>query len=297
MIRILLCLSFVLLVAGCDGTEPGALESLSTPFTAERPKPIRSIFTLKDSATVAVRPVAGLAGEARDKVASAVADALQEADILATAEAGGGDRLTLLGAARPRTGEVAIDWRLLDGGGHAIGEATSTATVSLAAVNSGEPKALKALARAAAASVAPLLQDDTPAEAAAKPQQDYRHIMVRPVTGAPGDGREALRLAMAAALTQAKLSVLPSTGDATRALAIVGTVKLESPRAGKQHVAISWTLLDAGGRELGVVSQQNEVAPGSLDGRWGDVANAVASAAVPGIVALIVKAQQLPPNS
>lgn len=296
MIRPLLCVLLVALLVGCDN-ESNPLEHFSTPFTGERPQPIRSIFTLKDSATVAVVPVGGLSADVRTKLASAVADELQKLDILATAEPGGGDRLSLLGIARASGSGTTVDWRLTDDSGHIMGQATSIAPVPLESVNRGDPNALKTVAAAAAGRVAPLLEDDTPAETTAAPQQDYQHIVVRPVTGAPGDGQEALRLAMAAALSQAKLSVVPPTGGATKTLAIVGSVKLDPPRAGKQHVAISWILLDPGGKQLGVVSQQNDVQPGSLDGRWGDVANAVASAAAPGIVALIAKAQQAPPNS
>jgi len=297
MIRIVSALSLALFLVSCDNSS-SPLESLSTPFAAEHPKAIRSIFTLRDSTTVAVGPVAGISPDAREKVSEAVADALQKLDILATAEAGGGDRLTLIGTVQASGTATTVAWRLTDGTGHAVGQAISTAPVSLEAVNRGEPAALKTLAAAAADRVSPLLQDDAPAETtAATAPQDYRNIVVRPVTGAPGDGREALGLAMAAALTQAKLSVVPSTGDTTKALAVVGTVKLDPPKGGKQHVAINWALMDAAGKQLGVVSQQNDVQPGSLDGRWGDVANAVASAAIPGIVALIAKAQQAAPNS
>ena len=61
--------------------------------------------------------------------------------------------------------------------------------------------------------------------------------------------------------------------------------------AGKQQVQISWALRRGDGREIGQVSQANAVPAGSLDGAWGDVAYAVATAAAPGVIALIERAK------
>jgi len=294
MNRILLCVAFAMLLVGCDDMS-SPLDNFSTPFVVgDRAKPIRDIFTLQDSASVAVAPIAGVAPGTRDKLAGAVADALQKLDILATAGDVAGDRLSLLGTARATGTSVAIDWRLIDSAGKAVGHATSDAPVALEALNRGDQGAIKTLARASATTVAGLLQDYISVEAAA---QDTRRVFVQPVTGAPGDGTESLRLAMSSALTLAKLNVVPASGDTASALAVVGSVKLDPPKDGKQHIAINWSLLDAHGRQLGVVSQENNVRPGSLDGRWGEVANLVASAAAPGIVALISKAEQTKPAS
>src|SRR5262249_4447998 len=147
-----------------------------------------------------------------------------------------------------------------------------------------------ALALAAAPDVAKLLQDDGPI--AATDVGLLRQVVVLPVTGAPGDGRNALQLAMAAALTQAKLTVLPTQPSDAKALSVVGSVALDRPQNGQQHVAITWALMDRG-KQLGVVKQENAVPQGSLDGRWGEVANLVATAAAPGILAIIEKAEQV----
>jgi hypothetical protein len=116
------------------------------------------------------------------------------------------------------------------------------------------------------------------------------------VTGAPGDGRDALQLAMMAALTQAKLMVVPAQPE-LKTLSVVGSVTLDRPQNGQQHITITWALMDRGGKQLGVVKQQNAVPQGSLDGRWGDVANLVATAAAPGILAIIEKAEQVQSGS
>ncbi len=76
-----------------------------------------------------------------------------------------------------------------------------------------------------------------------------------------------------------------------------GNVALEAPRNGHQKVSITWALLQPDGQQLGVVTQENAVPQGSLDGRWGEIANAVARAAAPGILALIEKAEQVKSGS
>ena len=117
-------------------------------------------------------------------------------------------------------------------------------------------------------------------------------MTVFPVTGAPGDDKQAHTAAMTAALAQEKLTVVPGERGAD-ALAVVGTVTIDRPQSGHQRVAITWALLEPDGKQLGVVTQENAVPQGSLDGRWGEVANAVAQAAAPGILALIEKAEQI----
>jgi len=65
----------------------------------------------------------------------------------------------------------------------------------------------------------------------------------------------------------------------------VGTV-----RDGKQPVTIDWHVKDPKGKQLGTVSQKNEVPQGSLDGPWGKTADAAAAAAAQGIIKLLPKA-------
>ncbi|HVM80881.1 MAG TPA: hypothetical protein VMU06_17810 [Stellaceae bacterium] len=273
----------LLLLAGC--------QPLPHPFEDDRPAPRAPIMTLPDTDTVLVSPIAGLDPEARQKLARAMAEALQANDILASDASGNRGSLNLLGTASAGERGVKVDWRLLDPAGRTVGNATSSAGVSLESINRGDAVALKALATASATAVAKLFQEDAPAPAAA-PAPNFRQVTVIPVTGAPGDGKQALTAAMTAALKQAKLTIVG--GDRkSEALAVVGTVKIDRPQNGRQHVSITWALLEPDGKQLGVVTQDNAVPQGSLDGRWGDVANAVAQAAAPGILALIEKAEQV----
>lgn len=275
--------ALALLLASC--------QPLPHPFEDDKPAPHAPIINLRNTTTVAVAPVAGIESDARDKLAEAMASALQDLDVLASADSASRGSLSLQGTARASGAGVAVDWWLVDPGGTALGQGSGSARVSLDAVNQGDAAALKALAMAAAPDVAKLLQDDAPIGPA--DAGSLRQVVVMPVTSAPGDGRESLRLAMVAALTQAKLTVLQTQPDDAKALSVVGTVALDRPQNGQQHIAITWTLVAPGGKQLGVVKQQNAVPQGSLDGRWGEVANLVATAAAPGIVAIIEKAEQV----
>ncbi len=283
MIGRIAVVALTLLVAGC--------QPLPHPFEDDRPAPRAPIMSLRNTTSVAVAPVAGLDPDARDQLAAAMASALQDLDVLASTESSSRGSLSLLGNAREAGSAVTVDWRLVDPGGQALGQSSGTAPVSLATVNRGDAAALKALALAAAPNVAKLFQDDVPT---APPEPAaLRQVIVLPVTGAPGDGRDALRLAMTAALTHAKLTVIPEGPSGGKNLAVVGSVALDRPQNGQQHIAITWALMEPGGKQLGVVKQENAVPQGSLDGRWGDVANLVAAAAAPGILAIIEKAEQL----
>jgi hypothetical protein len=266
-----------------------ACQPLPHPFEADRPAPRAPIISLRDTTSVAVAPVAGLLPEAQERLAGAMADALQNRDVLASAQSASRGSMSLLGTARATGSGVSVDWRLVDPNGEAAGQATGSAPVSLDSVNRGDSAALTALAEAAAPTLATLLQDDMPP---GKTIPSLREIRVLPVAGAPGDGRDALKLAMAAALTLAKLTVLPGEGT-SNTLSVAGTVKIDRPQNGQQHIAITWTLRQSDGSQLGVVNQENAVPQGSLDQHWGEVANLVAEAATPGILALIEKAEQV----
>jgi len=282
-----------LLMLALSGCQP-----LPHPLADDMPGPQAPILTLRDTASISVSPVAGIATEARDKLASAVAEALQGENILASTEEPGRSSLSLLGTAREIPGGrgVIVDWRLVGSDGRTAGQVSSTVPTALAALNRSDPAAIKALADASAPGIAKLLQDDTPAATAGVDPPSLRQIVVWPVAGAPGDGKDALKLAMAAALTQAQIKVLPGDGDGN-SLAVVGNVALEAPQRGLQKVSITWALLQPDGQQLGVVTQENAVPQGSLDGRWGEIANAVARAAAPGILALIEKAEQVKSGS
>jgi hypothetical protein len=282
-----------------------ACQPLPQPFADDRPPPGSPLLTLKDSAGVLVEPVVGTRGEAGQRLAEAMAAALRNIDV--PASTGGVTNRAgyrLVGTAvekRLPDGRAAVDfaWELLGPDGSRAGASTQHAEAPAAAWWGGDEAVLASIARSAAPRIAALVQEEAPAES---PAAGPPKVAVREVVGAPGDGSKSLTRAMAAALKMANLGV--AGGEAAGAAAtpedsafvVAGRVDVARAVEGKQQVKIVWSVLRPDGGEIGKVNQENAVPAGSLDGKWGDIAYAVATAASDGIVAILEKARELPPS-
>ncbi len=108
--------------------------------------------------------------------------------------------------------------------------------------------------------------------------------LVPQVAGAPGDGSSSLANALRAELM--RNGVGPAAGGAS-SYRVVGRVKMGKASGGQQPIKIDWVVKDPQGRDLGTVSQENQIPAGSLDGAWGSTANAAATAAAQGILKLL----------
>jgi uncharacterized lipoprotein YmbA len=108
--------------------------------------------------------------------------------------------------------------------------------------------------------------------------------IVPTVAGAPGDGNTALSSALQRELSRQGVTMANRPGASYR---IEGKVALGAGQAGKQTIQIDWLVRDPQGRSLGTVSQKNEIPEGSLDGTWGNTADAAAGAAAQGILKLL----------
>lgn len=109
--------------------------------------------------------------------------------------------------------------------------------------------------------------------------------VVPSVVGAPGDGGTALANALRRELQRKGVALSPVTNPSS--YRVQGKVKLGPPTGGKQSIAIDWNVKEPGGRDLGTVSQKNEIPAGSLNGAWGQTADAAAAAAAHGIAELL----------
>lgn len=272
-------LGLLLTAAGC--------QPLPKPFAADAPPQDAPIMTLKDSAGIVVQPIGGASEPVASQLAEAMAEALRDADVPASTQASNRASYVLAGVAeeRPRAGDsalIALHWELRGPDGRAAGTYEQTAESSLAHWHEGDPALIKQLVGAAAPAVADLLLE----EGAVAVDSEQR-VAVPPVVGAPGDGARSLARAMEMALRQANVPVTESATAAGRYFTVAGKVGLAAAAEGKQKVTVSWTLLGPDGGQIGQVNQENAIAAGSLDGRWGDVAYAVAKSAADGIVALL----------
>ncbi len=115
-------------------------------------------------------------------------------------------------------------------------------------------------------------------------------VWVQPVRGAPGDGDKSLTRAIRYALVGAKVAVTSERLAARHILR--AEVRVGAPQRGQQSVAISWTLTSSDGRKVGNVVQRNAVPVGTFDGRWGETAVIIATAAVGGIKDVLAQAEK-----
>src|SRR5947207_9626234 len=94
------------------------------------------------------------------------------------------------------------DWRLFDPAGRLIGERSEHAEASAGEWEKGDAAAVGQLAEASAAALAGLMQDEPakPAATIAATGEGRVRVMVRKISGAPGDGDRSLAKAVAAVL-------------------------------------------------------------------------------------------------
>ena len=101
------------------------------------------------------------------------------------------------------------------------------------------------------------------------------------ISGTPGDGNRAILRSLKFLLNRELGPTVSNKAEAT--YVVRGTANVSPPLKGRSDVAITWLVFSAAGKELGKVTQNNNVAAGSLDARWGLVAFAVAKGALEGI--------------
>ena len=110
-------------------------------------------------------------------------------------------------------------------------------------------------------------------------------LVVLPVIGAPGDGATALSRAMALALKGRGAALAQEPDDTT--LLVMGSVVVTEREPGSQFIEVIWELLSPDGARLGIVSQENTIDAGALDGNWGPIAPVIAAAGAEGVIDLI----------
>lgn len=176
--------------------------------------------------------------------------------------------------------------------------ATKTATAFTAFVPVDGNLNVASSGSAAAGSVAPVKAAATPADVATATatrstptqtgsidKQPSVVALVPSVTGAPGDGSQALSAALQKELSRNGIALSEATPGA-QTYRVEGKVTVGADKDGKQPIEISWNVKDPQGKKLGTVTQKNEIPQGSLDGAWGKTADAAAAAAAQGIIKL-----------
>ncbi len=117
-------------------------------------------------------------------------------------------------------------------------------------------------------------------------------VAIGPVTGAAGDGAATLATAMRDSLARLGVAVADDPAAASHLLRTRVTVE---PDGGENpRVAIDWHLVDAAGRDLGVIAQSSRIRAAILFDQWGAVAEAAARSAADGVLRLL-RGRKAPP--
>lgn len=114
-----------------------------------------------------------------------------------------------------------------------------------------------------------------------------KSVAVPLVQGAEGKGNAELTEAMRQVLREAGWPVVNK--PAANALTIRGKVKTSAAAGAIQTVKLQWVITTPDGKNLGEVSQSNDVPAGSLRQSWGENARFATEAAAEGIFKLIQK--------
>jgi hypothetical protein len=276
----------VLLVAAC--------QPLPHPFANDVPRPGSPMLALRDTATVAVAPLKGGPRATAEKLAPAIAEALQKREIPAS------DRTMSIASyqldgrlqAMPPAGDkaaIVVLWDLRDPSGKSLGTRAERIEATAGDWQAGKNEAVARLAEASAEQIAAMLQDQAPVEAPGQTKDSGEtRLLVGDVEGAPGDGGTSLASAITTLLQKQDLAII-SDPQGKADLLLDAAVTVGKPAAGAQHVKIVWRVRRKNGGEMGTVSQENDVPAGLLNGAWGDVAYTVALAAQDGIMQLIAR--------
>ena len=159
------------------------------------------------------------------------------------------------------------------------------AGVNQAALSAIASKTMTDLAAWLPRGAAPARSTTLPVAAAAQRTSGSYLALVPTVKGAPGDGSKSLTAAMKKQLSRKGIKLAKAKG--ANVYQVAGKVKMGRPSGTKQSIAIEWHVSDPKGKYLGKVSQQNNIAKGSLDKSWGANADRAAAAAADGIVKLL----------
>jgi len=175
-----------------------------------------------------------------------------------------------------------IYWTFMDQKDQMIHESSQVIKATRVQWDYGDQKMVTHLVEAAADQFVTYLQDASENGAVdAANHDDIIVFSITKITGAPGDGQNALKKAMSLTLRQAGARVKSKADGKTYLLS--SEIDILDPFEGKQRIKIAWIIQDADGNELGRAHQNNQVPEGSLNGKWGRMAYDISKAAMYGI--------------
>ncbi len=252
----------------------GACQPVPQPF-ADESGASNPLLQVPETHGLFVGSLDGIPGEYSDRLRRRLAEALQEEGVLASVRSGNGRSYWLTGSVRWTGSGGRLDWRL---------QAPDGSVVALFEGVDPEASASPSFAREVAVALRRSLPEEELSPGGTAAEVEGPAMALADVEGAPGDGSVALTRALRAALAMRGIRV--ATGEETD-LTVRGEVDVSPARPGVERVDLLWSVLGPEGEVLGTVEQSNEIAAGSLNGRWGSVAEAAAQGAADGIVGVL----------
>jgi hypothetical protein len=260
---------------------PGALLLVLLAACGDIPQPFRHDGI---NAAVAPRVARGVVVQPLDdgprarQLADAIVRKLLEADVPASIREVVPGALVISGKAVPAPGGAALAWTLSRPGGDVMGEIEQTVPTS--AWSKASPKTIGLIAAEVVDKLSPMLHGEGPDSLSADIAPSVRLV---PLSGLPGDGDTALTAAMRRLLHKSGLK--PAEGDAD--FVVRAQAGVTPGKAGEEMLAISWTVADRKGEDLGSAAQQGALPKGRLAGPWGSLATDIAAGGVDGVVEIV----------
>ena len=291
---VVLALAFaVLMTSACASfTEPMGVRD---PFAINQPfqgvaRNDRMLSIVTQAPAIVVRPIYGLGAEKAELLRARVMTILRTHDVPALAESAASIAWVLQGQAAfiqldssNAAGEISgtIAWALTDAHGDVRAKFTTplNGNEDTIADTLFGPMADQIAAQVDLALTGPTTEAPPPVAVAEVPRAS-----VAEVAGAPGDGNSALTKALVALLPFKGIKIAEAKDAAWR---VEGKVKVSEKSPTEDLVTLDWHVLDAQGKELGSIKQQNAVPHKRLDGPWKEIAAFAAEAAAEGISQLI----------
>ncbi|MCK5444577.1 MAG: hypothetical protein KAI73_03080 [Rhodospirillaceae bacterium] len=175
---------------------------------------------------------------------------------------------------------VLIRWLLSDANGRVIGSHTQGVEGSKRDWDLGSPKLLRSVGVGIAEPIAALVRAEMVAPAPADPVS--HGVLMTQIQGLGDADGQALMAAMTDALRQADISIGDDPRQANYMLS--GHVEhVPAQTLGREMVRITWKVAVMDGAEIGTAVQEQEVAFGSMEGRWDTTSPQIAAAAAKGI--------------
>ncbi len=224
-----------------------------------------------------------LADDSARLYANDLAAALANLDVPSVAGPAGKADWRLITTATLSGEKVTPSYAITGPDGKSYGSQTGQ-PVAAAVWANGDPKALNQAATTDALALCKLLTTVNATVQQSNPQSLENRparIFIGPVTGAPGDGDNALSLNITRDLPGLDTVIVNKPADAD--FTVDGVVTTQPDTNNQLLVQLNWSVYDSNHRKIGQVTQLHDLNPTDIIPYWGDVAAAAATEAATGV--------------